>query len=200
MPRLDTKRLFDAMASAVGLIVLAPCMVPIAAAVRLSSPGPILFRHERVGRHWRRFKVLKFRTMRNGASGREITAGGDSRVTSVGRFLRRTKLDEIPQLWNVVVGDMSLVGPRPEVERYVEMFRDDYREILKVRPGITDLAAIEYRHEEDVLARAADPEKEYREVVLPAKIVLYHRYIANQSLWMDLTILAKTMATVLVRA
>jgi lipopolysaccharide/colanic/teichoic acid biosynthesis glycosyltransferase len=194
-----SKRLVDVVASAAGLIALSPILVCVAAAVRLSSPGPVLFRHERIGLGGRKFKLLKFRTMSHGSVGAQITVGGDRRVTRVGRLLRRTKIDELPQLWNVLVGDMSLVGPRPEVERYVNEFAQEYHEILKVKPGITDFAAIEYRDEESVLATAMDPEAEYRRVVLPAKIGLYRKYIAEQSLWTDFTILARTAAAIVRR-
>jgi lipopolysaccharide/colanic/teichoic acid biosynthesis glycosyltransferase len=192
-----SKRLLDAAASAAGLLVLSPILVAVAVAVRLDSPGPVLFRHERVGRHGRKFHVLKFRSMTHRSTGAQITAAGDARVTRVGRILRRTKLDELPQLLNVLVGDMSLVGPRPEVQRYVDLFPAEYAEILRVRPGITDLAAIEYRDEERLLAASTDPESEYRSTVLPAKIALYRRYLAERSLATDLRILARTVAAVL---
>lgn len=198
MPPYDySKRCFDIVASLTGLALLSPLLITAALAVKIDSPGPVLFRHERVGRRGRRFRLLKFRSMTHGARGREVTVAGDARVTRVGRLLRRTKLDELPQLWNVLVGDMSLVGPRPEVARYVELFADAYREILEVRPGITDFAAIEYRDEEGVLAAAADPEAEYRRVVLPAKIALYRRYLAERSMRTDLVILARTVLAVL---
>jgi lipopolysaccharide/colanic/teichoic acid biosynthesis glycosyltransferase len=165
-----------------------------ALAVKLSSPGPVLFRQTRVGRGGRPFRILKFRSMRDGASGPQVTAGGDDRITPVGRVLRRHKLDELPQLWNVLVGDMSLVGPRPEVQRYVERFAADYERILAVRPGITDRAALEYRDEESVLAAAADPEAAYVSTVLPAKIQLYHRYLDEMSLRTDVTLVLRTLA------
>ncbi len=188
------KRLLDILISAFGLLLLSPLAVVIAAGVKLTSPGPVLFRHERVGRGFRPFKVLKFRTMVQDAPqrGGPITCGGDPRVTRLGRFLRRTKLDEMPQLVNVLRGDMSLVGPRPEVRRYVEMFRDDYEIILRMRPGITDLASIKYRDEEAILERADDPDQQYLSVVLPEKIRLAKQYVANQSLRLDLTILLGT--------
>ncbi len=191
------KRLTDITASLSGLAVLSPVLITVAIAVKLDSPGPALFKHERIGRRGRRFSLLKFRSMTHGARGREVTVAGDARVTRVGRILRRSKIDELPQLWNVLVGDMSLVGPRPEVPRYVELFAEDYRDILEVRPGITDFAAIEYRDEERILAASADPEAEYRQVVLPAKIALYRRYLAERSYWTDLTLIARTVAAVL---
>jgi lipopolysaccharide/colanic/teichoic acid biosynthesis glycosyltransferase len=191
------KRIVDVTIAAAGLVLTAPLLAPIAVAVRVSSPGPVLFRHERVGRRGRKFHVLKFRTMVHGSVGAQVTAAGDPRVTRIGKLLRASKLDELPQLWNVLVGDMSLVGPRPEVERYVRMYPEDYEDILRVRPGITDFASIEYRNEEGILANAIDPESEYSRLVLPAKIRLYRRYFAEQSLWTDFTILARTVAAVL---
>lgn len=191
------KRSADVLVSLTGMVVLAPVLAGVAVAVVADSPGPVLFRHERVGRRGKKFRLLKFRSMTHGSSGSQVTAAGDARVTRVGRLLRRTKLDELPQLWNVLVGDMSLVGPRPEVERYVTLFARDYEDILQVRPGITDYAAIEYRDEEGLLAAAADPEREYVQVVLPAKIALYRRYLVERSLRTDLNIIARTLLAVL---
>ncbi len=194
---LAAKRVLDVAASAAGLLLLAPLLVAAALAVKLSSPGPALFRQERVGRGGRPFRIVKLRSMRTSAGGPQVTAGGDARVTTVGRLLRRTKADELPQLWNVLVGEMSLVGPRPEVRRYVDCFPEDYARILAVRPGITDFAAVEYRDEESVLARAADPEAAYVEEVLPAKIRLYHRYLDEMSLRTDVALVLRTLAALL---
>jgi lipopolysaccharide/colanic/teichoic acid biosynthesis glycosyltransferase len=191
------KRLTDFLVAISGLTVLAPIFVTVAIAVKLDSPGPALFRHERVGRQGRRFRLLKFRSMTHGSRGGDVTVAGDTRVTSVGRCLRRSKLDELPQLWNVLVGDMSLVGPRPEVARYVELFERDYRDILEVRPGITDFAAIEYRDEERILAASPDPEAAYRHTILPAKIALYQRYLRERSLSTDFAILVRTFLAIL---
>lgn len=191
------KRGLDVLASLGGLVVLSPVLLGCALAVRLDSPGPVLFRQVRVGRGGRPFQLLKFRSMRHGAAGAAVTSAGDARITGVGRMLRRSKLDELPQLLNVLRGDMSLVGPRPEVERYVRMFPEAYQRILSVRPGITDFAAIEYRDEERILAASGDPERAYVEQVLPAKIALYDRYLAERSLWTDLSLLAKTILAVL---
>jgi lipopolysaccharide/colanic/teichoic acid biosynthesis glycosyltransferase len=187
------KRAIDLAASATALVALAPLLALTAVSVRLTSPGPVLFRQERLGRGGRPFQVLKFRTMTSGLDGPAITAAGDKRVTHVGRWLRRYKLDELPQLLNVLRGDMSLVGPRPEVRRYVEMFASEYERILTVRPGITDLAAIEYRHEEEILAASDDPERTYVERILPAKISLYNTYIETMSLATDVNITLATL-------
>ena len=193
------KRLLDIVAASLGLLLLSPFFVVIALLVKCGSSGPVFFRHQRMGKGFREFGVLKFRTMVQDAAkiGGPITFGNDPRVTPIGKLLRKTKLDELPQLINVVKGDMSLVGPRPEVRRYVEMFRDDYNTVLQVRPGMTDLASIKYRDEETVLGNAADPEQEYVRVVLPEKIRLAKEYVASQSLWFDLTIVLGTLSRLL---
>jgi lipopolysaccharide/colanic/teichoic acid biosynthesis glycosyltransferase len=193
------KRLLDVAASLAGLVLLSPLLLAVAAAVKLTSRGPVFFRQERVGRGFRPFRILKFRTMTVDAPqrGGAITVGDDPRITRVGKFLRKTKIDELPQLLNVLKGDMSLVGPRPEVPRYVELFRDDYAEILQVRPGITDLASIRYRDEASVLARAADPEREYVERVLPEKIALAKEYVRRRSFRLDVTLIAQTLGRLL---
>ena len=190
------KRALDVLASAAALVFLSPLLAAAALAVRLDSPGPALFRQVRVGRHGRPFEILKLRSM-CGAPGPAITAGGDPRVTRAGRFLRRTKLDELPQLWNVLRGDMSLVGPRPEVPRFVARFPEDYARILSVRPGLTDLAALEFRDEEALLAGAREPELAYVEAVLPAKLRLYHRYLDERSLATDVSLIARTLGALL---
>jgi lipopolysaccharide/colanic/teichoic acid biosynthesis glycosyltransferase len=192
-----SKRVFDVIASGLGLVGLAPVLGACALAVKMSSPGPVLFGHERVGLGGRRFKVLKFRSMTHRSSGAQITSANDARITPIGRVLRRYKLDELPQLINVLRGDMSLVGPRPEVARYVERYPDAYARILQVRPGITDLAAIEYRDEEQLLAAATDPEQVYVSEILPAKIRLYDAYLEQRSLLMDAKILMRTLAAVI---
>jgi lipopolysaccharide/colanic/teichoic acid biosynthesis glycosyltransferase len=188
------KRLVDVLVAFAAFLVLSPVMLVAAVAVRFSSAGPILFRQERMGRGGRPFFILKFRTMVQDAPklGGPITFGNDPRITRIGNLLRKTKLDELPQLFNVLRGDMSLVGPRPEVRRYVEMFCADYEVILQVRPGVTDLASIKYRDESTILGNAADPEKEYIEVVLPEKIRLAKEYVAGHSLRLDLAIMFGT--------
>lgn len=180
-------------------MVLAPVLGVVAVLVKRDSPGPVFFRQERIGLGFRPFRLVKFRSMtvEAPATGPAITVGGDRRVTRVGWWLRRTKLDELPQLINVLVGEMSLVGPRPEVRKYVEMFRRDYEQVLSVRPGITDYAAIEFRDEEEVLARYKDPEEGYVRDVLPRKIELYKEYLERRGFWVDLGIIFKTLRRVL---
>lgn len=189
------KRAFDIVASALGLIFLFPLLGIAALLVKLTSRGPVFFRQERVGRGFRPFRIRKFRTMVADAPSRggAITVGGDPRVTGVGRVLRACKIDELPQLFNVLTGDMSLVGPRPEVPRYVELFRADYEEVLKVRPGITDLASIEFRDESELLARAANPEEHYRGVILPRKIALAKEYVSRSTFLFDLGVIFRTL-------
>lgn len=188
------KRIFDFVSALLGLIVVSPLLVTIALAVKLSSAGPVFFRQTRVGRKFRPFRIVKFRTMHEGIDGPLITARGDKRITSVGRILRRTKFDELPQLWNVLVGDMSLVGPRPEIPEYVEQFRGDYEEILKVRPGITDPASIEFRREEILLAQADNPETQYLSVILPKKLAMAKEYVKARTFFGDLGLIFRTIA------
>ena len=194
-----SKRLFDVLAATVGLTLLAPALLAIALWIRLDSPGPALFRQRRVGRHGRHFDIYKFRTMAARADeGRQLTVGLDPRITRAGRFLRRTKLDELPQLLNVLEGTMSLVGPRPEVPRYVDRYPPTVRQtVLSVAPGITDLAAILYKDENDILGRAQDPERAYVETILPVKLEYYQRYVRERSFWLDLRIIFRTLAAIL---
>jgi lipopolysaccharide/colanic/teichoic acid biosynthesis glycosyltransferase len=194
-----SKRLFDVLAAASGLILLAPALLAIALWIRLDSPGPALFRQRRVGRHGRHFDIYKFRTMADRPDeGRQLTVGRDPRITRAGRFLRRTKLDELPQLLNVLEGTMSLVGPRPEVPRYVDRYPPAVRQtVLSVAPGITDLAAILYKDENDILGRAQDPERAYVETILPVKLEYYQRYVRERSFWLDLRIIFRTLAAIL---
>lgn len=190
------KRAFDIIVSALGLLVAAPLMAAIAVAIKIGSPGPVFFRQERVGRDFKRFKILKFRTMVVDAPklGGQITQGNDDpRITPIGKFLRKTKLDELPQLINVLRGEMSFVGPRPEVPRYVELFRDDYVEILRLRPGITDPASLKYRDEGAILAQAADHEAAYVEQILPDKIALAKEYVRSRTLTHDVVLLFRTV-------
>ena len=189
------KRAIDFLLSAIGLIVLSPVFLAAAIAIRLDSPGPVLFKQRRMGRYLRPFNILKFRTMVQNASelGPGITVGRDQRITRVGHFLRQTKIDELPQLFNVLRGDMSLVGSRPELEQYVLMYAQDYRTILKARPGITDVASIVYRDESELLAQSADPEETYVHVVLPDKIRMARHYTREASLLHDFRLIATTL-------
>ena len=193
------KRLFDISLAAIALILLTPLLLLLALWIKLDSPGPALFHQERVGRGGRLFRIRKLRTMAHDPSqaGPGITVGRDARITRAGQFLRRSKLDELPQLLDVLQGHMSLVGPRPELPQYVALYPADLREkILSVRPGITDLASIEYRDEGELLAKAADPEREYREVILPAKLQLAAAYVDQTSLWFDFKLMWWTVKAV----
>ena len=193
------KRAMDVALSLLALPLAVPLMALIALAVKLDSPGPVWFRQERVGRAGRLVRIHKFRTMRvTDGSGPLVTASHDARITRVGRWLRRTKLDELPQLIDVLKGDMSLVGPRPEVPRYMALYADDVRRrILSVRPGITDRAAIEFRDEELLLAHATDPERVYVERIMPVKLRYYLDYVAHRSLAGDARILFDTVRALL---
>ena len=195
------KRALDLSAALAGLLLLAPLLLFIALAIKVESRGPVFFRQERVGRHGVPFRIFKFRTMTQGAptGGIPLTVAGDQRITRVGGFLRRTKLDELPQLLDVLRGSMSLVGPRPEVARYVQHYPPEWRKrLLSVRPGITDFASIRYHNENDLLARASDPEREYIEVVLPTKLRYALHYLDNPGLASDLRVLGLTLRTIFV--
>jgi lipopolysaccharide/colanic/teichoic acid biosynthesis glycosyltransferase len=194
-----SKRTFDVLVAAVGLVLLAPALLLIAAWIKWDSPGPALFVQQRVGRHGRLFNIVKFRTMHSSIKrGLQLTVGRDSRVTPAGHFLRRFKLDELPQLLNVLLGSMSLVGPRPEVPRFVAYYPLDMRAVvLSVSPGITDWAAIEYRDENSLLAASIDPERAYIEQILPKKLALYTHYVHNQNFWTDLRIIFRTLKVVM---
>ncbi|MDQ3296407.1 MAG: sugar transferase [Myxococcota bacterium] len=194
-----TKRALDVALAGTVLLVGAPLLGVLSAAIRLESAGPALFRQTRVGRGKLPIRTVKLRTMVVDADrqGPQITASGDSRITRVGRVLRRTKLDELPQLWNVLVGDMSVVGPRPEVPRYTETYRPEWQNLFTVRPGITDLASLTFRDEESLLAAARDRERAYREVIMPAKLALALESVERSSLRHDLSIIARTALSVL---
>jgi len=191
------KRLFDIVVSLVGLICFLPILFLAAVLIKLDSAGPVFFRQTRMGRRFRPFQILKFRTMVQDSltRGKSITVGDDARITRVGWFLRKAKIDELPQLINVLRGEMTFVGPRPEVPRYVEIFRKDYEEILKIRPGITDLASIKYRDEAALLGQSENPEEEYIRRVLPDKIKLEKEYIRCSSFMLDLKLIFKTLLT-----
>lgn len=186
------KRGFDLVAAVLLVIVLSPVLVTIAALIRIGDGSPVLFRQERIGRHGVPFRVLKFRTMRS-TPGAQVTIQGDSRITRLGRRLRAHRLDELPQLLNVLKGDMSLVGPRPELARYVSLFPEEYQKILTLRPGITGPASVEFRNESELLAGYPDPERAYVEVMLPQKIAVDLDYLRERSLLVDLRILGRTV-------
>jgi lipopolysaccharide/colanic/teichoic acid biosynthesis glycosyltransferase len=197
------KRAFDLAASAVALLLLAPLLAVLALLVRLDSPGPVFFRQERVGRFGRTFRIHKFRTMVADAPqrGLALTVGADPRITRSGAWLRRTRLDELPQLIDVLLGRMSLVGPRPEVPRYVQHYPPALRErALAVRPGITDPSSLAFLDEAELLAAAADPEREYIERILPRKLQAAADYAERASLWTDLQVIARTLRLLLGRA
>lgn len=189
------KRVFDILASGIGIIVLSPILIVIAIAIKCDSNGEILFKQKRVGMSEKTFNIFKFRTMVTNAEklGKQITVGNDCRITKIGSFLRKYKLDELPQLFNVLLGDMSLVGPRPEVPRYVELYTDEQREVFKVRPGITDLASLKYSDENDILANIENPEEHYINVIMQDKLELNLEYIKKSNVFFDIYIIIKTI-------
>lgn len=192
------KRLFDITASGLGLLVLSPLFLVLALWIKLDSPGPVFYRQVRVGRGNKDFRLFKFRSMRVGSDKKGlITVGGhDPRVTRSGYYIRKYKLDELPQLINVFIGDMSLVGPRPEVRKYVDLYTPEQLRVLDVRPGITDMASIRYRNENELLEQAADPEQYYRDVVMQDKLRINLEYIADHSFIKDLKIIFMTFKSV----
>ncbi len=192
---MSSKRFLDFTAACCGMLLLAPLFLVTALAIRLDSPGPVFFRQKRIGRGFKPFFIFKFRTMVTDAEkrGALISTGDDPRITAVGGFLRKYKIDELPQLINVIRGEMSLVGPRPEVPRYVERFRRDFGEILQVRPGITDFASLEYKDENELLRGCSNPEEKYLSEILPAKIVYCKKYLREQSMATDLKLIFKTI-------
>jgi len=190
------KRALDILAATAGLIVLSPVFGLVACCIKLTSRGPVLFRQVRIGKDGRPFRILKFRSMMQSSIGDlKITVAGDSRVTRVGKFLRRHKVDELPQLWNVIRGQMSLVGPRPEVPVYIEEYTREQRMVLSVRPGITDSASLAYRHEEEILANQGDPEQFYRTQILPDKLARNKAYLEKITLRNDIRIILKTISS-----
>jgi lipopolysaccharide/colanic/teichoic acid biosynthesis glycosyltransferase len=190
-----SKRLFDLLAAGAGLVLLAPLLLLVAAWIKLDSPGPVFFRQQRIGRHGVPFSIFKFRTMRQSSGEQpQLTVGQDRRITGAGSFLRHYKIDELAQLINVFNGTMSLVGPRPEVARYVACYPPQVRAIvLSVAPGITDWASILYKDENAILGQAVDPERAYLEVILPAKLDYYMRYVRERNFWVDLRIIFSTL-------
>jgi len=192
------KRIFDITLSLFGLIILLPFMLIIAILIKIDSKGPVFFKQIRVTKNGKEFKIFKYRTMRVGSDKySQITVGKDGRITKIGSFLRKYKLDEIPQLINVLIGDMSLVGPRPEVPKYVALYTDEQKEILKVRAGITDYASIEFSDENDLLASEEEPEKAYIEKIMPKKIELNKKYLSEISILTDIKIILLTIKKIL---
>lgn len=192
------KRLFDIFASFLGLIVLSPLFLIVAIWIKLDSEGPVFYRQTRVGRWNRDFRIFKFRSMRVGSDkGSLVTIGGrDPRVTRSGYFIRKWKLDELPQLINVLIGDMSLVGPRPEVRHYVDYWTPEQMHVLDVRPGITDPASIKFRNENELMAQAEDPEEYYINVIMQEKIKLYLEYVKNAGFWYDVRLIFMTFKVI----
>ena len=193
------KRLFDIVASGFGLLVLSPLFILVAVWIKLDSDGPVFYRQVRVGRYNKDFRIFKFRSMRVGSDkGSLVTIGGrDPRVTRSGYFIRKYKIDELPQLINVFIGDMSLVGPRPEVRHYVNYWTPEQMHVLDVRPGITDPASIKFRNENELLEKADDPEKFYIEVIMQEKIELYLHYVKNASLGYDIKLIFQTFCAII---
>lgn len=190
------KRLFDFICSIVGLIVLSPLLLIVGMWIKVDSKGPVFFRQERVGKHGELFRIYKFRTMVEDAEckGTQVTTSVDARITKAGNILRKYKIDELPQLINVALGQMSIVGPRPEVPKYVAYYQVKDKEIvLSVSPGITDNASILYKNENELLSKATDPERFYIERILPEKINKYREYVENRKLWLDVKIIFKTL-------
>lgn len=196
---LGMKRLFDVIASGCGLIVLSPIFIVMTIWIKLDSRGPVFYRQIRVGRNNKDFRIFKFRSMLMGSDkGSLVTIGGrDPRVTRSGYFIRKFKLDELPQLINVFLGDMSLVGPRPEVRHYVDYWTPEQMHVLDVRPGITDPASIKFRNENELLDKAENPEKYYIEVIMQEKIKLYLEYVENASFWYDIKLIFKTFKVII---
>ncbi|MBN1864329.1 MAG: sugar transferase [Victivallales bacterium] len=199
MYRSCIKTALDFVAALTLALLFAPLMLFTALLVKLSSRGPVLFRQSRAGKDGRYFNILKFRTMKLAPEndGKDFHPGSASRITPVGKILRRTKIDELPQLFNVLAGDMSLVGPRPEVRTFVELYPERWQKILSVKPGITDPASVKFRNEEELLAKAAEPENYYRKTLLPKKLDIYEQYINNISLARDIKVMANTAIAVI---
>lgn len=189
------KRIFDLICSTLGLVILSPVLIIIAIRIKMGSDGPVFFKQIRVGENNKEFEILKFRTMVVNAEklGRQITVGNDNRITKIGAFLRKYKLDELPQLINVFKGEMSLVGPRPEVPRYVKLYNEEQKKVLVVKPGITDLASIRYRDENDLLGEVDNPDEFYINTIMPDKLALNLEYINKNNVFFDVYIIFKTI-------
>jgi len=193
------KRLFDIFSSLLGLVILLPFLIAISVLIFVNSRGGVFYRQIRVGKNGKDFKLWKFRTMQpdSDKNGLLTVGGRDARITSLGYYLRKYKLDELPQLMNVFVGEMSIVGPRPEVRKYVDLYTSEQLQVLDVQPGITDYASIEYANENDLLAESSDPENKYIQQVMPAKLKLNMKYIAEKSLGTDLKIIFRTIGKII---
>jgi lipopolysaccharide/colanic/teichoic acid biosynthesis glycosyltransferase len=194
------KRLFDILLSGIAFLLIAPLFYFVMLFIKLDSPGPAFFKQKRIGQGFRPFRLVKFRSMvvplrRQG----QFDPGDKSRITRVGSLIRKTKIDELPQLLNVLNGDMSIVGPRPEVEKYVKEFRDDYRFVLRVRPGLSDLASLKYRNEEEILSVHPDPESYYKKAILPDKLRLAKTYVETLSMKRDLRIIGNTLKSIVTK-
>ncbi len=191
------KRIFDFFAALIGLILLLPLFIIIALWIIIDSKGGIFYKQERIGKNGQPFKLYKFRSMRpNSDKQGQITIGNDNRITKVGQFIRQYKIDELPQLINILKGEMSVVGPRPEVKKYVNLYTDEQKKVLTVKPGLSDYASIEYFDEQTILGQADDPDKEYIEVVMPAKLKLNLKYIKDKNLSTDFKIIFKTLGKI----
>jgi lipopolysaccharide/colanic/teichoic acid biosynthesis glycosyltransferase len=195
------KRIFDIIFSVLGLVITFPVFVLLAIWISFDSKGGVFYLQERIGKDFKPFKLYKFRSMYSGADKKGLlTVGGkDSRITRSGYFIRKYKLDELAQLINVLKGDMSLVGPRPEVKKYVDLYNDEQKKVLNVKPGITDYASIEYYNENEVLEKSLNPEKTYIEEIMPHKLSLNLKYIEEQSLLTDFKIILKTIKKIIIR-
>ncbi|MDV4149997.1 sugar transferase [Clostridium sp. AL.422] len=189
------KRVFDFIISLFGIIILSPVFIIVSIVIKLDSKGKVLFLQKRVGRYGKEFNIYKFRTMVSDAEklGKQITVGRDNRITNVGAFLRKFKIDELPQLFNVIKGDMSLVGPRPEVPKYVELYNEEQRKVLSVRPGITDMASLRYKDENDILGKVDNPEEYYINVIMKDKLSLNIEYIEKSNIFFDIYLIIKTI-------
>lgn len=192
------KRVFDILLCGFAILLFSPLFYFVIFFIKLDSPGPVFFRQKRIGKGFKHFRLVKFRsmTMPSRRQG-QFDPGDKSRITRVGALIRMTKIDELPQLLNVLNGDMSIVGPRPEVEKYVKEFRDDYRFVLRVRPGLSDLASVKYRHEEEILSVHPDPDSYYKKAILPDKLRLAKTYVETMSVQADLRIIGETLKTVI---
>ena len=197
--KLFWKRFFDIVVSLLGILITSPILLVVSVLIKLTSKGPVFYRQERIGKGEKPFFILKFRTMVVNADqqGLKITVGGDKRITGVGKFLRKSKLDELPQLFNVFVGQMILVGPRPEVAENDSLYNEEQRKVLSVRPGITDYASVCFRNENEILAEAEDPQKEYIEHIMPLKLRYNAKYIEEMSVWTDLKLIFLTLYVIL---